>query len=171
MVDPALVNADAVEVLLFDLGGVVFSFDFARAFAHWGASAGIDPQVLAGRFERGGAEFRFERGEIDSAEFFSILRADLRVELNDADLEAGWNAIFGEIVPGVPELLDAAKERGFSCWALSNTNASHVTVWPDRFADVLARFEEVLTSHELGHRKPEPAAYRAALARIGAAPG
>ena len=171
MADHPSVNADAVEVLLFDLGGVVFSFDFDRAFAHWGTSAGIDPQVLADRFERGDAEFRFERGEIGPAEFFSILRDELSVELDDAALEAGWNAIFGAVVQGVPALLDAAQELGFSCWALSNTNASHFAVWPDRFADVLARFEEVLTSHELGHRKPEPAAYRAALARIGAAPG
>lgn len=170
MDDALPLDADAVEVLLFDLGDVVFEVDFTRAFAHWGAAAGVDPNVLAGRFVRGDTEFRFERGEIDGAEFFGGLRAEMGVDLGDDALEAGWNAIFTHVLPGVPALLDVAIASGLPCWALSNTNASHVTVWPDHFADVLARFEAVLTSHELGHRKPEPAAYRAALAMIGCAP-
>ena len=52
---------------------------------------------------------------------------------------------------------------------LSNTNAVHVE-WLLPRLPVLAKFDRLLLSNELGCVKPEPAIYRAALDAAGTAP-
>mgnify|MGYP001764753201 CR=1 FL=1 len=45
------VPATAFDALLFDLGGVLLEIDFQRAFAAWGAAAGVRP-LLARAMQR-----------------------------------------------------------------------------------------------------------------------
>jgi putative hydrolase of the HAD superfamily len=168
--DAPPLDVGAVEVPLFDLGGVVFEFDFARAFTHWARAAGVEPSALAARFARDAAYEEYERGRIDSAEYFDALRHGLDLDLSDDLLIEGWNGIFGPLLPGVDALLRAAAAR-FPLFALSNTNAAHERAWSGRYDEVLGRFTAVLTSHDLGHRKPDAACYEAAVACLGVAPG
>lgn len=170
MVEPLTIDADAVEVVLFDLGGVVFDFDWQRALQVWASASGVDTEVLRDRFHHSGAYERFERGELTPSEYFSRLRDQLDLDIDIATVAEGWNAIFGELIPGITNVVAAVKASPLQMAALSNTNAAHAAVFGPRYAVALADIEPILTSHELGARKPEAACFRAACDRLGTPP-
>jgi len=162
----------AVEAVLFDLGRVVIDLDATRALARWAALAGVAAAPLslplAAGIAGGEAFRRHERGEISDAAFFAHLRQQLRIELTDAQFVDGWNAIFIGEMPGIRGVL-AGLHGQLPLYAFSNTNAAHYAHWSLRFADLLAPFRKIYASHQLGARKPEPAAFQAVLADMGLA--
>jgi glucose-1-phosphatase len=164
---------DSIEALLFDLGRVVIDIDVARVHARWAALAGVPVAdiVERSRARISGSEAfnRHERGEIADAEFFAHLRVALEVDLTDDEIEDGWNAIFVGEMPGIRRILSGAC-HALPLYAFSNTNASHQARWSGRFADLLAPFQRIYVSNEIGARKPEAAAYRAVVADMGVLP-
>ncbi len=163
-------DPDRVEVVLFDLGRVVFDYDWTRAFDHWSSCSGLDAATIAGRFTTAGAYERFERGELTPNEYFSILDHQLGTDIGNDEIATGWNAIFGDLIPGMTGLIAAVHDSKYRIAALSNTNAAHAVTFGARYAPVLADLGRILASHELGHRKPEQACYREACARLGVDP-
>src|ERR1700746_254526 len=107
----APLSPGAADALLFDLGRVVLDLDFTRTLAFWASHAGCDAEHLMARFERDELYRRHEKGEISDAEFFAGLRTSLCVDLSDAQLLEGWNAIFTGVVPGIDQLLARASNR------------------------------------------------------------
>ncbi|MBB5046324.1 putative hydrolase of the HAD superfamily [Rhodopseudomonas rhenobacensis] len=166
---PATLAPHAADALLFDLGRVVLDIDFDRTVAAWARDAGCSPAELRGRWTADDAYHRHERGEIDDAAFFAILRDQLGVALSDAQWLAGWNAIFVGEMPGIAPLLARAAAR-LPLYALSNTNPAHVVHFSQAYADLLGHFRRVFVSSAIGMRKPEPAAYDHVIAEIGAKP-
>lgn len=157
------------EVLLFDLGGVVFDIDLDRAFEHWAARSGVPAERLR-RFRHADAWYeRYERGEIETAEYFDALCDRLGIVLSHEELEAGWNAIFRGEVAGVVELLRALGER-MPVYAFSNTNVAHQRFWERHYAAALEHFRAIFVSCELGLRKPEAEAFLRVSDVIGADP-
>src|SRR5262245_34165470 len=159
-----------VEALLFDLGRVVIDLDATRILARWTALAGaaaapLSPPLAAG-IAGGEAYRRHERGEISDAAFFAHLRQQLKIELTDAQFVDGWNAIFIGEMPGIRRIL-ANLDGQLPLYAFSNTNTAHYAHWSLRFADLLAPFRKIYVSHQLGARKPEPAAFQAVIADMG----
>ena len=153
-----------VDAILFDLGGVVIDIDFDRAFASWAAATGTPAETIRKRFSFDAAYERHERGEITGAEYFAALRSSLGIELSDAELAAGWNAIYLGEVPGIRALL---QRQRLPCYGFTNSNATHQAFWAVRYADVLKSFRKVFVSSEMGLRKPEPAAFAAIASEIG----
>lgn len=166
----AELDPEPVEVVLFDLGGVVFTFDWARAIHHWSACSGLGPDVIEARFPRHGDYERFERGELTADEYFAILDHELGTGIGNEQIAHGWNAIFGDLIPGITEAIAAVKASPYRIAALSNTNAAHAATFGARYAVALADIGRVLASHELGARKPEPECFEAACDRLGTAP-
>ncbi len=156
----------SVEALLFDLGGVVIDIDFGRAVASWAAAAGVPVGAIRARFSFDEAYQRHERGEIAADVYFAALRSSLRIDVPDAVLVRGWNAIYVDEVPGIREILRAAAER-LPLYAFTNSNPTHYAFCSARYADVLKSFRKVFVSSELGVRKPERAAFEAIGVAIG----
>jgi len=160
-------DGEAIEAILFDLGGVVFDIDFPRAFAHWARSAGCDPGELRARFcHDDDTGLRYETGRLDDGVFLQRLRTALGVDLSDAQLLAGWNAIIGGAMPGIAEALAKAAAR-WPLYAFSNTNRAHKAYFSTRFATLLRHFRHVFTSCDIGLRKPDVAAFRFVAGAIG----
>lgn len=159
-----------ISALLFDLGNVVIRIDFERVFARWAADAGCDAARLREAFLHDQPYQRHERGEIDAAAYFASLRDTLGVALDDARLLAGWNQIFVEEMPGIGELLKRVASR-IPTYAFTNTNRAHATHYVWQFAPVLGHFRKVFASHEMGLRKPEPAAFAHIVQEIGVPAG
>jgi putative hydrolase of the HAD superfamily len=163
------IDADRVDVLLFDLGKVVFDFDWARAVAVWSEQSGVSAAAIADRFRKDLHYERFERGELTSGEYFALLRHQLDLDVEIDVIAEGWNAIFGELVPGITEVA-AARDSPYRLAALSNTNPAHAATFAARYAPVLADLGRILASHELGHRKPEPDCFLAAAGHLATDP-
>lgn len=155
-----------VDALLLDIGNVVIEIDFQRVLDTWARHSGGDAGRLRQRFGFDEAYQRHERGEIDVATYFDSLRRTLDLDLDDARLLEGWNAVFVREMDGVGPLLERAATH-LPVYGFSNTNAAHHAYWATRFDGVLAPFREVFVSSRLGHRKPEPAAFHAVLESIG----
>jgi putative hydrolase of the HAD superfamily len=154
------------DALLFDLGGVVMSLDWDRAFERWARDSGESAASLRGRFRFDLPYQRHERGETGEREYYAALRKALEIDLTDEEWDAGWGAIFvGEIAPTV-DAIARVKDR-VPVYAFSNSNAAHQRVWSRRFASTLAHFRKVFVSSELGKRKPERAAFEAVAREIG----
>ncbi len=158
------------KALLFDLGNVLVRVDFERVLAHWARAAGVPLERLRARFVIGEEYARHERGELDDAGYFAALRAMLGLELDDATMERGWNAVFDGEVPGMADLVGGLAER-VPLFAFSNTNPAHHAFWSVHFASLMQPFREVFVSHRLGMRKPEARAYLAVCAAMRREPG
>jgi glucose-1-phosphatase len=159
----------AIDALVFDLGGVLIDVDLGRAFAAWSAAAGVPAAALARRFSVDAACCAHERGEIDDRAYFAHLRRTLGVELAEADMLAGWNAVIGEPSAGMEALVGRLARRR-PLYVFSNTNPAHIAHFTPRCRRLLAHFRRTITSCELGRRKPEPEAFARLAAEIGAAP-
>jgi glucose-1-phosphatase len=165
MIPPPL-SPGAADALLFDLGRVVIDIDFDRALACWAGHAGCEPAHLAGRMKPDDNFKRHEKGEIADAEFFTGIRRSLDIDVSDAQLLEGWNAIFTGEVPGISALLARASQR-LPLYAFSNTNRPHVEHFSVTYAGVLGHFREIFLSSTIGLRKPDAAAYDHVVKAIG----
>lgn len=159
-----------VDAIVFDLGGVLVEVDHRRALASWAAAADVPFASLAERYAgRDEAYCAHERGELDDARYFAHLRSTLQLQIDEAQMLGGWNAILGEPLPGV-ELLVRRLAWQWPLYVFSNTNPAHIAHFTPRYRSLLSHFRRVFTSCELGSRKPEAEAFRRVAERIGATP-
>lgn len=146
------------QALLFDLGGVLVDIDFGRAISAWAPYSALSPAELRTRFTYDFQYERHERGEIDAAEYFEHLAKTLQLDATHEQIEHGWTAIFVGEVRQTRVLVEGM--RGIlPCYAFTNTNATHMAAWSKLFPGVVDAFDKIFTSHELGLRKPERAAF------------
>ena len=155
-----------IDALLFDLGGVLIDINSEPVFAHWARCSGVPQDTLRARFHVDERYRQFERGECSTADYFAHLRQTLGVDLADADLLTGWNALLGPEKPGIGRVLQAAAAR-YPLYLFSNTNSAHQAVWSVASAPLLAPFTRLFVSSEIGHRKPDVDAFHYVAAAIG----
>lgn len=167
---PPIAADGPVKALLFDFGNVLVPIDFGLMAASWARSAGREASDIRDRWAFDDAYKAYERDQIGLGEYFSHLRRTLEVDLDDAALLAGWNAIFLEPDPRTVPLLQELSRR-WPLYLFSNTNRAHQAFWSFRYARMLEPLTEVFTSCELGARKPEAEGFRRVAERIGVAPG
>jgi len=158
-----------VDAVALDFGNVLVEVDFRRAFAAWGRAAGISPSLLAEKFSFDEAYCAHERGEIDAARYFALLKKSFGLSLSDEDMLAGWNAIFGEPLPGIEPVVQEIARR-WPVYVFSNTNPAHLAHFRPRYERLLSHFTRVVTSCDIGRRKPEPEAFARLAELAGVAP-
>jgi putative hydrolase of the HAD superfamily len=159
-----------VDAIVFDMGGVLIDIDFRRAFAAWGAAAGVPADAVAARFTVDDACFAHERGAIDDRAYFAHLRRALGLpRLSDEQMLAGWTAIIGEPIPGIEALVRRLASR-LPLYVFSNTNPAHVAHFKPRLRHLLEHFRAMYMSCELGRRKPEAEAFARLSELIGLPP-
>ncbi|MEZ5657520.1 MAG: HAD-IA family hydrolase [Burkholderiaceae bacterium] len=147
------------KAFLFDLGGVLVDIDFANAFREWAQYSPLSTEQLASRFAFDESYKRHERGELPGEDCFAHLKRVLELDgASESDIERGWNSIFVGEIAETRRLVERAR-RYASCFVFSNTNASHMATWRDLYPSVVGAFDRIFTSHELGMRKPEQAAF------------
>jgi glucose-1-phosphatase len=159
-----------VGALLFDLGNVVIHIDFDDALAAWQRHASQTLETLRELYRFDDAYHRHETGALDAAGYFSHVRTALGLECSHDEVAAGWNRVLQAPVPETVALIAAVKDR-VPCYALSNTNETHLRRMQAEFAQVLALFRRVFVSHEIGHRKPSAEAFRHVVDAIGVPAG
>jgi glucose-1-phosphatase len=135
----------ATRAVLFDLGGVLLTIAWERAFEIWAPHSRLPAERLRERFSFDEAFRRHETGHLPDEGYFAHLRQLLELECEPHEVRAGFDAI-------------------------SNTNASHVAQMARGFPGFLDRFARVFTSHEIGHRKPQPESFEHVLRAIGVPP-
>jgi putative hydrolase of the HAD superfamily len=160
------IRPQTVAALLFDMGGVLFEIDFERALLAWQQWSRLSLDELRQRFQMDAAYEQHERGEIDAAAYFAHLRDVLELEATDSEIASGWNAIYLEEITETLNYISAVKDK-LPCYAFTNSNPTHQERWAPTYPRVIAAFQNIFVSSELGLRKPDREAFEAISARTG----
>jgi putative hydrolase of the HAD superfamily len=162
-----------IKALLFDLGGVVVEVAGARAALAWAGLEGRHVQVPAAPHVTvpalHEAYLKHERGQLSDSAFFAEVRRELGLSLSEQQILQGWNAIIGDEIAGIRDLLERADAR-YPVFAFSNTNSAHIAHVSTRHKELLAKFRKLYLSHEIGLRKPDREAFIAVVAAMGVSP-
>lgn len=159
-------NVPLTRAILFDLGRVLLDIDLERALQVWAPHSRIPREVLRDRFRFDEPFQRHETGHLDDDGYFAHLRQALALDCELPVVQQGFDAIIvGEIQETV-RLLEQVRMR-VPCYAISNTNASHLAAIERSFPGFLPRFTRVFASHQIGHRKPHAAVFEHVLRAIG----
>jgi len=155
-----------VRAVLFDLGGVVLDIDLARPLQVWQPHSRLSPRELAAAFQQDEPWHRHETGHLPPEGFLDHLREALALECDADTVRAGFNALLVAEIDETLRLLEAIRPD-VPRYAISNTNPVHVAEIERVFPSLLPRFQRVFVSHEIGHRKPDAAAFHHVLDAIG----
>lgn len=160
--------------MIFDVGGVLATTgrhtDFARRFPTEDAEKVT--RILVGDYGLDGDHpwHRLERGEISLEENRRLNRLALEAAGVQLPSPSPGGAPVIEFAANEPlvQLARDLKAAGFRLGVLTN----NVKEFRDYWWPMLAfedMFDDIVDSHEVGLRKPNPAIYQLALARLGAA--
>jgi len=149
----------AVRALLFDLGGVMIDIDFDRAIAQWASMSALSRDEIKRRFWFDEPYQLHERGKLPAAEYFAHLRASLLLRGETEQIVKGWNSIFVAEIEETRRVVEAARKT-LPCYAFTNSNPTHQAAWTSRFPSVVACFDHVFVSSDIGLRKPDLEAFR-----------
>lgn len=155
-----------MEAVILDLGNVLVFHDNALLFRRLGERAGLEGPEVERRLA-GPSWDAANRGEMTREEIWRGACQALGMSLAAADFNDLWCCHF-RVNDAVMPLVESLVDRVVLV-LLSNSNPIHVEhVRP--LVPVLARFDHVLFSCEVGMAKPDPRFYREALKRAGTAP-
>jgi putative hydrolase of the HAD superfamily len=169
-----------IDTVLFDAGGVLLDLDYAflRRLIEARHSATTLELLSEAEARARNAVDRYVREGRRSAEawrdYFRTLLGHVWVppELHDGIIDSLWDAhqrvgLWTTPIHGAVDAVRAIKAAGFKTGVVSNAEG--------RVAQDLAAagydglFDAVIDSHLVGHEKPDPAIFRIALERLGAA--
>ena len=158
-----------LRTVLFDLGNVVLHFSHERMFAQMGQLAGMTGGEIRQLVQEHHLIREFETGRMSRSEFHRLFQSWTGKEVERRRLMRAVSNIFTPNETLIP-VLDQLKNSGLRLVLLSNTNIAHISYIKQRF-DVLARFDHLVLSYEVGAMKPDPPIYEAALQAIHCEPG
>lgn len=154
-----------IHHLVLDFGGVLYRIDHAataRAFADLGAEAFLD-QYAHGR--QSPLLDDLECGRVSERAFLMDLQAMCNPGTPIEAVREAWKAVLIDLRPGILPVLQELSAR-FDLVLFSNTNALHATHFERQILDAHGSafsdcFRQIVYSHRLRLRKPDPAAYKA----------
>ena len=156
-----------IQVLLFDLGGVLVDFSGVRDIAAL-LPAPASPSEIMDRWNRCPLSRAFGLGKLSAEDYAARFVREWEIDLEPSGFLEEYRSWSRCLLPGAKELLALLRPR-FRLAALSNSNELH---WDRNTNDigVTELFEVAISSHQVGLRKPDPAIYRLALDRLRVSP-
>jgi len=162
-----LSDTDKIKAIIFDLGNVLVDFDHMIAARKISAFTDMAAEDIFNLFFDSPLTAAFEEGRISPRDFFSEVKEKLNLKLDYDRFVLIWNEIFflSEKNRAVYDLAKSLKGR-YKLFVLSNINFLHLEYIKKEFS-IFDAFDNVMTSCELGFKKPDPAIYKKALEILG----
>lgn len=166
--------------MIWDFGGVVTTSPF-EAFNRLEAARGVERDAIRrinATDPDANAWARFERSEIDAAEFDRLFVEEAAAVGIDC-ISGGdvLGCLSGDIRPAMVAALDALKGDGFRLGCITNNvptgEGPGMSRDPDKAAAtaaIMARFDHVIESSKTGIRKPDPRIYAMMCEALDVAP-
>lgn len=159
----------AFSSVIFDFGGVITSSPF-EAFNRMEAERGL-PKDFVRRVNAtnpdDNAWARFERAEIDAAQFDAEFALEAEAQGHSLDGASVIACLAGDIRPAMVAALDRLKKERFALGCVTNNvragRGSAMAANAEKAAAVeaiMARFDHVIESSKAGVRKPDPRIYQ-----------
>jgi glucose-1-phosphatase len=156
-----------IDVLLFDLGGVLVEFSGVQGLGVLLRGRLSESEILE-RWSRCQYSEQFGLGKLSRLDFAARFVQDWNIDLSPEDFLLEFRSWSRRLLPGATELLASLRSR-YRLAALSNSNELH---WERNSQDlgVTGLFEVAISSHQIGRCKPDPEIYLIALDRLGVSP-
>jgi len=159
-----------IEAVIFDLGNVLVDFDHTIAAQRISAFTRKDPREIFNLFFDSELTGLFEEGKISSQKFFSRVQGMLNLKIDYAQFLPIWNEIFfltekNQAVYNLAKIL----KKHYKTALLSNINILHFAYLKRNFP-IFDAFHNIVTSYEVGFRKPHPAIYEKTLHALEVSP-
>ena len=148
----------SIQLIIFDLGKVVFDFDLMPAYKELAEITGRSVAQGIAEFKVGEALENYERGDLTTEQYREYVSRMMNYPFSEKEFSRMWNCIFTVLVPGIENLIAKLKSK-YRVVALSNTNDLHSQQWQQQFPMVDSWFDAIYQSHQIRHRKPEPESY------------
>jgi putative hydrolase of the HAD superfamily len=173
--DKFLPLASEIELIIFDLGGVLLDIDYTLTQAAF-ANLGIhDITSLYSKAAQSDIFDRLETGAISAEEFRAAIRKLVGKELSDDSIDEAWNALIQRMPPHRLERVVELRKSHRTC-ILSNTNNIHIPCFERLMLDqglmevYMQAFEQLFYSSRIGLRKPDPDAFHYVLGAMKVSP-
>jgi FMN phosphatase YigB (HAD superfamily) len=156
-----------VDVVLFDLGGVLVELSGVGTFSEWMGN-GVSHEEVWRRWLRSPAVRAFESGRIEAQPFADQLIAEFELRVDRDTLLMAFSGWPRGLFPGAADLVRGVR-RHHVCATLSNTNALH---W-QRFIGEMQLddlFDRHFASHLTGKLKPDQDVFEHVLASLACDP-
>ncbi len=154
-----------VTTVVFDFGNVLGYFSHRKSAEQVAAYTDMAPEAVQAYLYGGRLEEDYESGRVSTEVYTAMARETCRLRCTDDQFAAAYSDMFwpnDEACALVPLL----KPR-YRLFLLSNTNDLHYRWFRTQFCDVLAYFDGLVLSHEVGVRKPHAGIYEACQRRVG----
>lgn len=157
----------AVQVVLFDVGGVLVDLGGVDALLGW-LGPPATQESLWPVWLRSPSVRAFETGRIEPLAFAKGIIAELKLELDPGVFLQSFEAWPTRAFPGALELVASIPAR-YQRALLSNSNVLH---WPRVLDEMKLRhsFEHRFSSHLTGKIKPDAEAFEHVVAELGCRP-
>jgi len=151
-----------MRFIYFDLGNVLVRFDHQLAARKMAAVARVSAEQVWDVVYESQLAYRYERGEISSAEFH---RAFCEGTASNPPFAALYHAAgdMFEPIPGMSGLVRQLRQDDQRLGILSNTCAAHWDYCLENFPWLSEAFRVHTLSFRVRHMKPEPEIYQAAV--------
>src|SRR5690349_4493090 len=157
-----------MPILVLDIGGVFYrGWPDAAFWDRWTARTGLERATIEAVLSSSPEHRAAQIGQMTADEAFAA--AGARLGLDGPLLRAlAEDAYLSDFNTRLADVVRALRAEGVRVFALTNTLSTE--------AEILARpefagvFEGLVSSHDVGLAKPDPAIYRALLDRLGVQP-
>jgi HAD superfamily hydrolase (TIGR01509 family) len=156
-----------MNTMLFDLGNVFIRIDPADSIRTFEKLSGQSYVRLEHFFSCSSVFKRYERGDIDSHEFFELSRLFLHLDLSVEQFKKLWQNIFS-LDRCMVDFFQRIRTQ-YTCAVLSNTNPWHIE-YCEKHYPFLTLFEHHFYSYLLGAAKPEKHIFEIVLDRLKTLP-
>ncbi|MBN3039856.1 MAG: HAD family phosphatase [Candidatus Omnitrophica bacterium] len=147
-----------IKALAFDLGNVLFGFDYAIALDKIEGKISVSKKELLDQIYENQFGLDFEKGLIEPVDFFTDFKKRFKASFNyDYFLEL-WSDIFypNEDVIALTRRLN----QRYPLYLISNINRLHFEYLYREFKDVFSIFDKLILSYEVKSIKPEKKIYQ-----------
>ena len=165
-----------IRAVFFDFGGVILSSPF-DAFASLEQRSGLPDgfiRMVNSTDPDTNAWARLERSQLNPAEFAREFEAEVAALGREIDGDAVLACLVGELRPRMVEAVRCCSERLTTALLTNNFltagDGSDSSAFVGPYSDVLAMFDVIVESSQLGVRKPDRAFYDVACERAGVEP-
>lgn len=156
-----------VDFVYFDIGKVLFDFDYRRAWDRLLPHSQLDEETALSHARGNPFFLDYEAGKFETPVFFQNLKQDYSLTLSWEAIQEIWNDIFTPLDAHLDAAIRIAER--IPTGIISNISDTHVA-YLRTLSDIFERVTCPTFSFEVGVSKPDPKIYKEALGALGAVP-